>query len=79
MQLIARCSPLTFGCALLITQYSRGNDLSVLGEHLLDVRLLERQRQIGQVQIGGILLLLLTFAKAMWGEEWREKKRKWNN
>lgn len=43
----------------------------MLREHLLDIRLLERQRQISQVQIGGILLLLLSGG----GEEIIERER----
>jgi hypothetical protein len=51
--------PLTLRRSLLVTQYSRRNHLAVLGQKLLDVRLLEGQRQVGQIQIGGILFLLL--------------------
>ena len=45
--------------ALRIAQYPRGDDFSIGREHCFQVDLADVRRQIGDIEIGRILLLLL--------------------
>ena len=75
--------------ALRIAQYPRGNDFSVRREHRFQVYFAHVRRQVGDVEIGRVLLLLLKqteyalqyiYTAVWWGKsnppdnEWNE----WN-
>ena len=45
--------------ALVVSQDARGDDLPKRGKHLLQIGLCHVQRQVGNVQVGRVLFLLL--------------------
>ena len=52
--------------AVRIAQYPRGNDFSVRREHRFQVHLADVRRQVGDVEIGRVLLLLLKQTEYMY-------------